>query len=421
MPTSTAELGTTDSQLGQFVLGSVAPSRASAGVIPAQPALVTSQKPYLAHLYKNDGITLKKTFQLLKAPALKTTTNGGYDNLTIEVESWDQSSVGPAQGDVVKITQQGGDGSVIYGGLVDDVVDDIAPGKAAHQIDLISFFTELGDAFFNAQYPTATDVAQFIRDAVAASSHCWVTPESCPDTGVLAVWYFSQTNALEALTVARRLAGVNAYFFVDARGCVWFGSANRSATAAYTVKRGVDFNARKRSAPLSDLRNIIVALGGYPVGSQVPIQSAYVNAASIAQYGRRMLNPPLIFPTVADQATLDKIVATYGAIFDRLVVRGEITLQNFGQQIDLRRQGGATIRYWESAVPGQPGTGGYSPTYVVLDVEIDGPTQKVVFGDIPVTSIQDIQGEIDRIIQRAALANAASASIPAALAPITKQ
>jgi hypothetical protein len=419
LPT-TAELGTTDSLLGQFVLGAVAPGRSAPGIIPAQPALPTLAKAYVAHLYKNDGITLKKTFQLLSAPTLKYTMSGGYHDLTIDVESWDQSAVGPAQGDVVKITRQGGDGSVIYAGLVNDVDDDIGPGKAVHQLDLISFFTELGDAFFNAQYPTATDVAQFVRDAVAASSHCWVTPESCPDTGVLAVWYFSQTNALEALAVARRLAGVNAYFFVDERGCVWFGSANLAAPASYTVKRGVDFNARKRSAPLSDLRNIIVALGGYPAGSQIPIQSAYVNQASIAQYGRRMLNPPLIFPTVADQATLDKIVATYGAIFDRLVVRGEITLQNFGQRIDLRRQGGATIRYWESAVPGQPGTGGYSPTYIVLDVEVDGPTQKVVFGDIPVTSIQDIQGEIDRIIQRASLVNAASAPVPAALLPITK-
>lgn len=403
----TGRLGTIDSQLGQFELGAVPAADAVPGVLPLQPSLPTDPGPYFGHLFKNDGITFKKTLEFTNRPALKYTSSSGYHELDLEVATVDSSSIGPAVGDLLKVTAMGSS-EIIYVGIVEDLTDELATDGVHHHVLLAPLLVELSDAYFNKQYVTVVDIAEMVRDAVRATSHLTFTPLSLPNTGVPALYNFNSTTALDVVNVCRTIAGLNFYFFVDATGVVYFQPINFSSPPAYTLKRGTDYNARRKSAPLSELRNKINALGGYPIGAALPITSSYSNPTSQAQYGVRALNPPLLFPTLGDQATLDRIVATYGAIFDRLQVRGEITIPNLGQRIDLRRQGGATIRYWEPSrdpfTESGAGSGQYSPTYVVLDVEVDGATQKIVFGDVPVTGVQDIQHQIDDMIRRASVA-----------------
>lgn len=394
--------------LGNLQLGAVPAADAARGVIPTAPTLASSPGPYLGHLYKTDGITFKKTLEFTNRPAIKYTDSAGYHELDLEVATVDASTQGPLVGDLLKITAKGST-EVIYTGIIEDLPDELATDGVHHHILLVPLLVELADAYFNKQYTTVIDLAEMVRDAVRATAHLSFTPVSLPDTGVPALYNFNSTTALDVVNVCRTIAGLNFHFFVDAIGVVWFQSINFSAPAAYTLKRGMDYNARRKSAPLAELRNKISALGGYasPTAS-TPITSSYTNPTSQAQYGVRALNPPLLFPTLGDQATLDRIVATYGAIFDRLQVRGEITIPNYGQRIDLRRQGGATIRYWEPTkdpfAESGSGTGQYSPTYIVLDVELDGASQKIVFGDVAVTGVQDIQRQIDDMVRRASVA-----------------
>jgi hypothetical protein len=395
--------------LGNFVLGAVSMDDAP-GFIPPAPLLPNPPGAYLGHLFSNDGLTFKKNLEFIVRPVLKYTLNAGYHELDLEVATVDTSSQGPAVGDLMKLTTKGST-EIIYVGIVEDLSDEISSDGVHHHIVLAPLMVELGDAYFNQQYTTLTDIAQMVRDAIRTTNHCSYTPMSLPDTGVQAVYNFNNTTALDVLNTCRAIAGLNYYFFVDATGVVYFQPINLTAPAAYTLKRGTDYNARRRSAPLSQLRNKVVALGGYVRGAATPITATYSNATSQKQYGTRALNPPLVFPTLSDQATLDRIVATYGAIFDRLQVRGELTIPNLGQRIDFRRQGGPTLRYWEPTrdpfAESGTGTGQYSANYVALDVEIDGSQQRVAFSDIGVTGIQDIQHQIDTMIQRSTMASLA--------------
>ncbi len=120
-----------------------------------------------------------------------------------------------------------------------------------------------------------------------------------------------------------------------------------------------------------------------------------------------MLNPPLNFPTVDDQATLDAITATVGAVLDQRITRVELTLTNFPSRVEIG-QVQPTLRYWEPAVGPYPesysGSGGYSANYLVLDVENDGPTQKVTVGIVAPTA-DDLKYEEARILARTSLAD----------------
>ena len=76
------------------------------------------------------------------------------------------------------------------------------------------------------------------------------------------------------------------------------------------------------------------------------------------------------------------------------------------------------MRYWEpNANPlaeSEIGSGTYSPTFVVEDIEVLGPKQTFVAGDIPITGIRDVQYEINRAVQRVA-------ALPVVLPPLTPQ
>jgi hypothetical protein len=313
-----------------------------------------------------------------------------------------------AAGDIIQLTEQGDNsGAILYSGIVEELPDEVGAGATGskHQVTLTPFVAELGDTDFNQQYSTLTDVAQMVRDAVNKTGHCRVSQKSCGDTGVLAIYNFNQTNVLEVLNVAKRIAGVNFWWFVDAMGLVWFQSATPSNPARITLKRGSDYTRRRRTPSIVGLKNKLRALGGYPVGASVPIQSLYSNAASQKAYGVRNLDPGLVFPTVTDQGTLDKIVNTVGAALDRVHTSIDLDAPLLTQRLTLAVPGGLTVRLLEPsqetvAQPAALGSGGYSGPYVAQDIESNGVQQKLLTGDVPISGLKDIEFELNRIVQR---------------------
>jgi hypothetical protein len=182
----------------------------------------TSELAYIAHLYDHN-LVFKSTLggaSILNKPGLKLTQNGGYQQITIEVAT---PVTGIVLGDVIRLTEQGDNaGTILFSGNVETTPEENGPAGAHHLITVTPWVAELGDGFFNKTYSTNTDVAQFVRDAVAATAHCSVSPISCPDTGVVAQYDFQNTNPLDAIHVARQIAGPSYFYFVDAQGVVWF-------------------------------------------------------------------------------------------------------------------------------------------------------------------------------------------------------
>jgi hypothetical protein len=330
-----------------------------------------------------------------------------YDDLRVVAGTDTADSV--QLGDIIQLTEQGDPGSaILYTGLVEEIPDEISPDGVHHQITLTPLFAELGDAYFNKEYIVLTDVAQMVRDAVATTAHCWVQPWSVADSGVLAIYSFNGTNALEVLNVAKRIAGLNFWWFVDASGLVWFQSATTANPSKLTLKRGSDLNGVKKTRSIVGLKNFVKALGGWLSGATLPITSTYSNSASQKKYGLRASDPPLVFSTVTDQSTLDKIVTTVGQTFDREQTTAALAAPALGTRLTLGIPGGLTLRWLESANDefAQPssGSGTYSPNYIAQDIEVDGAGQTITTGDVPLSGLQDIQYELDRIVQRAALA-----------------
>lgn len=185
--------------------------------------------------------------------------------------------------------------------------------------------------------------------------------------------------------------------------------------ATYTVKEGIDYVTRKYRSPITDLRNYILGIGAFPLNKTSPIIATYDNgtlhntymgpiSAGASQYGVRALVPPLTFPEVADQATLNKIIYTIGTALNQRITTVEIVLQQFSP-ISLKTTGGCTLRYWEpnqfNIVQSESGSGTYSPIYTILDIEQDGPIQKVIVGTTPMT-VNDIKYMMDRMQQNTA-------------------
>jgi len=318
-----------------------------------------------------------------------------------QVSAHYKTGVDMTQGDLLALTEEGGDGLVLYKGIVEDIPDDydLAP---SFQIGLQPMVVELADAYFSQNYTVPIDIAQMVRDAVDATGHLFWTPVSVPLSGVLAQVDYTSSTSLTVLETAKKIGGPFFWWHVDAIGQVWFQQFDLTQPALYRAKRGVDHVARRYRSPISTLKNKVLCIGNIPPNQTVPIISLYSDLASQAQYGVRVLQPPLVYPNIIDQPTLDKVAATVGAELNRRITKVELDLPAFSL-IQLGVDKGATMRYWE---PNQNplleaafGAGRYSPTYVVLDVEQDGPFQKVVLAEIPVSS-DDLKYEGDRQQQR---------------------
>lgn len=381
-------------------------------------------RPYIAHLYSKD-LAFKRLLGaatvngLVNKPDLKLTQNGGYQQIVLEVAS-PLSNIN--LGDVIRLSEQGDNaGTILFSGNVETVPEHQAPGDTHHLVTVTPWVAELGDGYFDKTYSTATDVAQFVRDAVAQTAHCSVSPVSCPDTGITAVYDFQQTNPLDAIHVARQIAGAMFFYFVDAQGVVWFQRVNTANPATITLRKGADFNEQNPVATTAGMKNKLV-IAGSNTSDGGQLTSTYNGATNQAAYGVKTYNPTLVFPNVTDQPTLDAIAASLGALYDRVLHSNELTVPALGLRLTPGRPGGTTVRVWEPSKEalqesGDPGLGGYGPILILQDVEVSGPSQKLVIADIPFTDI-DPHYEAARVAQRISVVSATPTPIPALAPPV---
>jgi hypothetical protein len=419
-------LGIKGAGLGTLGLG----ARAAVIQSLALSSMPSTSLPYIAHRY-GYNLQFKETLgPIANKPPLKMTLNGGYQPITIRVATnltqtlpyyglplYGQDVYGGGGianlGDVIRLTEQGdSSNAILYTGTVEDTPDEIVVGgQTVHSISLTPWVAELGDAYFSQNYTVATDVAQMVRDAVAKTAHCSVSPVSCSDSGVKAIYNFNNTSALDVLHVCKQIAGPQWWWFVDALGVVWFQSTSTGNPARVTLKRSADYNSRKSSSSISGLKNKIFLVGGPNPSGVGNITATYNGTASQATYGTRSYYPTLNYPTITDQTTLNNIATTLGNLFDRVLNTVVFEAHHFASRITLGQPGGMTLRYWEptkdSLVESGAGTGTYSPTFVVQDVETLTPKQTITVSDVPIMGAQDVDYEVSRIVQRMAAQDAA--------------
>src|SRR5215472_3624436 len=87
----------------------------------------SAARPFIGHLYQNDGVTPRGTFSVLNRPVLAPTlANGGFNQIVLEVQfyasgmiwgefvwgvpTWGGSGISVTQGNVIRLSEQGGDG-----------------------------------------------------------------------------------------------------------------------------------------------------------------------------------------------------------------------------------------------------------------------------------------------------------------------
>jgi hypothetical protein len=410
LPNFSGQIGSKGASVGSFQLGAPGDSPA------ALPAMPTSARPWVAHLYNNDWSFRASLGPLTNRPVIHQVLNSGLQPVTIELPTLN-AAIQP--GNLIVVTEQGGDatgsapaGRALYGGIVEDTPDTISAESGwVHQVAITPFVAELGDTYLNKNYSTATDPAQMVRDAINQTTHLRCDSYSVPSTGVTGIYNFTFAPCLEVVNIARLIAGTNWSWYVDAIGKVWFQPINTNGAAMFTVKGGVDYSSRASSGSISGLKNHVLVTGGMPLGASAPAIATYDNPTSQTSYGLRAMNPPINLPTCTDTATLQSVANTVGGLFDRVIRRVTMMLPAFPFRIELGRPGGATMRYFEPSkyplVESETGSGGYSSTYVVLEVQTDGIMQTVTIGDVPVASVNDLQYEIERITSRVGMANIA--------------
>lgn len=384
--------------------------------IPAQAT------PFIAHAYSNDGVTPLGTLgPLSNRPALRAMlANGGYEQVTLETPISTRGTVygagvfglgiygGIGQGNIVRLSQQGGDGSFVYSGIVEALPDTIGR-QTKHEIVLSPFGFELDDTYTQLVYSSPTDVATVVRQAVALTVHCSCDQVSVPPaTGVLIAQNgqvdFRNQTVKQVIDTCRSFAGPTWYWHVDELGRVWFQP--QGSGAVYTVTRRQYEERVSDGGSIQQLRNQVVAVGGVPTGGAANVVAAY-NGSSQSTYGVRSLNPPLAVPNITDQASLQFIANNVGAVLDRVKTQVKLTVrEGYGSKIHAAQPGGAMIRYWEPATDAlaesESGSGTYSGPYVGTAIEWDGITQKVTAGDIAITGQSDVDNMVRSLVARAA-------------------
>ena len=323
-------------------------------------------------------------------------------------------------GDVIRLTEDGDNtGAYLFSGNVETVPEQQAPSVTHHQVTVVPWVTELGDGFFNQTYAAPVDVAQWVRDAVATTGHCSVSPVSCPNTGILLAYDFQNTTPLDAIHVAKQAAGANYWYGCDEQGLVWFQPVYTDANhpAMLTLRKGAEAASRNPLVSRAGRMTKIPIVGGNNTGDGSRLKSLYDGSAAAGFV--KAFNPTLSYPSVTNQATLDAIAASLGALYDRDIHTDEVFCPALGLRLTPWRPGGLTARVLEQALEAMQesvvGVGTYGPTLIVQDVERDGPSQRLFLGEIPFTDI-DPSYEAARVAQRTAVI-AAPVIITPPLAP----
>ncbi len=385
--------------------------------------------PYVVHVYDNNGIFKRLSVPLVNFPPIMRSLNAGTQPIELDFATNDKSATAPVQGDLVLLTENGGDGSVLFRGVVQNPVVSVSGNQLQIKLVIGPLVQELGETPFNRFYTVATDTGQIMRDAVNTTKHWTATTTEIPNTGVTAIVAFENSNVLKALDDAKRLTGPFMIWRADDTVQKVLASVVNpgSVSADYTVKLTQEVTAETSESPFDSLLNWIPIIGGMPVGATHLIVSVYDNGfilhapggggvpdpvhAPSSAYGVKGLTQPLVYDGVTDQTTLDNMATTLGQQFNRLTKSYHLEITGYAQRIQV----GKVLRIWEpgtfGAAEAYAGVGAYSPNLVVMDVEAQGPMQRVTAADMPV-SVQDFQSILDAMAGSAATSGASAATYP---------
>lgn len=402
---------------------------ASDSVIASTPTNQNSlySLPYYAKVYTNNLVFKKTIGEFLTKPALHCSINSGWDQIKLSLKENDVSVDAPSPGDIIELYEQGGDGELFYRGIIEDVPDVFDPSNVAHELLVSGMVAELGDTLYNKDWTGLNaDVATIVADIVSNTKHLTTNSTTVPLTGKTGNYNFQQVSAVDALTECVKMAGPNFYWFAD-HSLVWFISVNFGLTPTYTLAQGVDYTTRNYQAPISNLKNYIVANGGVPSGQTVNIQAVYDGSVG-SPYGKKSLIPPISYPDLLDLPTLQNMVDTVGAQLNRRLRSVSLTVPVYGKRFSLADKFGATLQYFEPVngpfVESFTGSGQYTQTLVITDIKYDGPHQTVTVSDMPV-SMSDFQYMLDQMAARVSNASVTSVSTtstgtipPGALSPV---
>lgn len=357
---------------------------------------------------------------ILNLPTLKSTLNGGFHQIELQVETASQIT-GIQVGDFCSVFEAL-TGQHVFDGTVNDNPH-VYDADATYSLVLDPLITELESNPFVANYASSTDVGQMVRDIVssvqAGGGHIAVNNTSSPSTlGVSGIFNFDTSyNCLTALEECVRIAGLGWYFFVDETGLLWFQQVDYTKAPTHRLAMTTDYVISRREGPVDNLCNFVQVYGASPTDANgnitgPPIVATYdVSAGS--PYGRRALTPALTYPNVSDQATLQQIADTVGSVLSLRTVQYHITMPYFahspGKRVSMATSSSATAALYEpGTLPDQPQFQGQAGSItgafgalVVQDVEIDGVTQQVLLGDLPYT-MDDLQYIADQMAARAA-------------------
>ena len=316
--------------------------------------------------------------------------NSAGSAITLEFPSSAPNGITPVSGDILKLVEQGGDGLVVWTGVIDKPNSERS-GSSKYSFEVNPIGIELAREAFVHVYSVATDPGTIARDVVATCPHLTWDAASIPLVGSTTIINTFNGDSISALSDLRRMTGVNYGFWINEVGKVFFKAINLGAVPTWTIIVPRDATYRKRSLDGSTARTKLKVTGATPANATAPLSAVYDNSGG-SQFGLRELKPDIAFPGCADQTTLQTIANTLGATFDHLLDVVDFELPGYGSRL----MPGDTIRYQEPAKNAQPGPepevgpGTYSPNYVVTKVDVSGPLQRVTGADSP-SSISDLQ------------------------------
>lgn len=280
--------------------------------------MALTPKRYLALVYNNEGVFLS-TWSDFAFTSFTKELNGGLGPCVLTLaRPFDYSDVDVSLGNEIEIrvsdksTIANGaypDGAVtIYRGYISAVDRSVDGGKETLAVTLLGFYTLLAvdvlkDGSQTTLYsntsagltPTAgsqgaSDIGLIMRAVIDQYRSENTNPKinyaigDIPLTSVTAIYRFEQKTYRDAMDSLRSLAPENVYWYCNAMGLISFKPVPTDTTHSFVFGR--HFSKVRIEQTMERIRNFLLIWNGEVGGTEV--YRHYENAASVAQFGRRV-------------------------------------------------------------------------------------------------------------------------------------
>lgn len=138
--------------------------------------LATKPLPIYVNVYDALMSPVGSIGQILTRPVFRSSINGGFQSITLDLPA---STTALQNGYIVEVYEQGGDGSRLYRGVIENLPDTYAP-DAAHSVVVSPMVVFLGSTDYTANWKN-TDIGVIVRDIVSQCPYLSVTPTSVPN------------------------------------------------------------------------------------------------------------------------------------------------------------------------------------------------------------------------------------------------